>query len=151
MKYKIKYKDLNLAKIRNENGLDFAHFTYRPRQNSYNSTPLDMAARHWRNGKKPKTMDNVQYLLFGNARNYNGAVLSTDDILNSQFIYWSFPMEKLDKVCQDLQCQLGDEFIVMVPPTAELDIWFFRKCDDTKPDIERAIKWGMKPVILPEN
>lgn len=111
----MKYKDLNLKKLREENGLDFAHFTYLPRQCSCCYGPLDLPARYWHRGIKPATMENVQYLLFKNADNGSGSVHRNDDLDDVEHIEWGFPLEKLDKVCEDLQTQLGKEYVVLVP------------------------------------
>ena len=111
----MKYKDLNLKKLREENGLDFAHFTYLPGQCSCCYGPLDLPARYWHRGIKPATMENVQYLLFKNADNGSGSVRRNDDLDDVEYIEWGFPLEKLDKVCEDLQAQLGKEYVVLVP------------------------------------
>lgn len=111
----MKYKDLNLKKLREENGLDFAHFTYLPGQCSCCYGPLALPARYWHRGIKPATMENVQYLLFKNADNGSGSVHRNDDLDDVEYIEWGFPLEKLDKVCEDLQTQLGKEYVVLVP------------------------------------
>ena len=41
----MKYQELNLKKIREDNGLDFAHFTYLRNMCSCCSTPLDLNIR----------------------------------------------------------------------------------------------------------
>lgn len=43
-----KYGDLKLSKLRDELGLDFAHYTYLRGQCSCCYGPLDMSARYWR-------------------------------------------------------------------------------------------------------
>ena len=129
----MQYKDLNLKKIRDDNGLDFAHFTYQKGMCSCCYGPLDMAGRYWRGGKKPVEVQvdgfthyefdgkrvkhgDIQYLLFKNAYNGSGRVTRNDEIEDYTCIGWSFPMEKLEKVCKDLQAQLGGEYVVLMPP-----------------------------------
>lgn len=59
------YKSLNLKKVRDDNGLDFAHFTYLKNQCSCCYGPADLPARYWAGGKRPeKVTDNTQYILF---------------------------------------------------------------------------------------
>lgn len=111
----MQYKDLNLKKLRDENGLDFAHFTYLPKQCSCCYGPLDLPARYWRRGIKPETMDNVQYLLFKNADNGSGFVRRNDELSEVEYIEWNFPLEKLDKICEELQRQVGKEYVVLIP------------------------------------
>jgi len=93
------YKDLNLKKLREEAGLDFAHFTYKRGQCSCCYGPLDMADRYWAKGKRPqkinvtyntngeiasyqydRPLEQVQYILFKNASNGSGTV-TKDDII----------------------------------------------------------------------
>lgn len=117
----MKYKELNLRKIREDFGLDFAHFTYLPGMCSCCYTPLDFPLRYWHGGVKPANMDNVQYLLFKNADNGRGCVKATDNI-EKPYIEWDFPMEKLAPICKALQEQLGNEYVVLIPPNSSLCI-----------------------------
>ena len=110
----MKYKDLNLKQIREANNLDFAHFTYQRGMCSCCYGPKNLPKRYWRNGIIPKH-DNYTYLLFKNADNGSGHVKRDEDIDDYTCIEWRFPEEKLDDVCRDLQEQLGDEFVVLVP------------------------------------
>ena len=48
----MKYGELNLKKIREDNDLDFAHFTYQRGMCSCCYGPWDLPARYWRGGKK---------------------------------------------------------------------------------------------------
>lgn len=93
-----KYGDLNLKKIRELAGLDFAHYTYKKNQCSCCYGPLDMADKYWTPGCKPQKVDyqklecggatwhwdrnpeDVQYILFKNACNGTGWV-TKDDVI----------------------------------------------------------------------
>ena len=112
----MKYKDLNLKKIREDNGLDFAHFTYQKGMCSCCYGPKDLPKRYWRGGVIPEH-DNYTYLLFKNADNGSGIVKRDDEICGNTYdcIAWDFPIEKLDNVCKDLQTQVGDEYVVLKP------------------------------------
>lgn len=111
----MKYKDLNLKKIRDKNDLDFAHFTFKPGMCSCCYGPRDLPKKYWKNGIVANENDDYTYLLFKNADNGSGYVKFTDDIKPYQAISWNFPKEKLVGVCKDLQEQFGDKYIVMVP------------------------------------
>lgn len=113
----MKYKDLNLKKIREDNGLDFAHFTYQKGMCSCCYGPWDLPKRYWKNGIVRDRNEDVQYLLFKNADNGSGVVKGADEICCNLYdcIEWSFPLEKLENVCKDLQAQLGDEYVVFKP------------------------------------
>lgn len=138
----MQYKDLNLKKLRDENGLDFAHFTYLPKQCSCCYGPLDLPARYWRRGIKPETMDNVQYLLFKNADNGSGVVRRNNDIGEIVYIEWSFPLEKMDKICEDLQRQVGNEYAVFIPKDITSCISIVKV--DCKHGIKREFARGKK-------
>ena len=60
----MKYRDLNLKKIREDNDLDFAHFTYQKGMCSCCYGPWDLPKRHWKNGIVREQSEDVQYLLF---------------------------------------------------------------------------------------
>lgn len=139
----MQYGDLNLKKIRDENELDFAHFTYQRGMCSCCYGPLDLPKRYWKGGKKPVEVeidgkwhyeldgqkvntDNIQYILFKNADNGSGHVRRADEIDNYTCIEWGFPMEKLEKVCKDLQEQLGDKYVVLMPTDTYTCIEIFR-------------------------
>lgn len=111
----MQYKDLNLKKIRDDNGLDFAHFTYQRGMCSCCYGPRDLPKRYWRGNSIPADDYDYTYLLFNNADNGSGHVKGTDEIADYTCVGWDFPMEKLEKVCKDLQAQLGDEYVVMMP------------------------------------
>lgn len=67
-------------------------------------------------------MDNVQYLLFKNADNGSGWVKKTDELKDYQCVSWEFPETKLVQICKDLQEQLGDEYVVLVPESKDFCI-----------------------------
>jgi hypothetical protein len=112
----MQYKDLNLKKIRDDNGLYFAHFTYQRGMCSCCYGPRDLPKRYWRGNTIPVD-DNYDYtyILFKNADNGSGHVRGVDEIEDYTCIEWKFPMEKLENVCKDLQAQLGDEYVVLMP------------------------------------
>jgi hypothetical protein len=113
----MQYKDLNLKKLRDDNDLDFAHFTYQRGMCSCCYGPRDLPKRYWRGNVVPADdYDDYTYLLFKNADNGSGHVKRTDEIEDYTCIGWSFPMEKLEKVCKDLQAQLDDDYVVLMPP-----------------------------------
>lgn len=108
------YKDLNLAKVRDDNDLDFAHFTFKKNQCSCCYGPKDMAKRYWKNNTIPEG-DDYTYILFKNADNGSGCVKSTDTIKAITNVSWDFPIEKLNAVCRSLAEQFDDNFKVLVP------------------------------------
>lgn len=110
----MKYKDLNLKKLREDNGLDFAHYTYQEGMCSCCYGPKDLPKRYWKGGIIPDG-DEYTYILFKNANNGSGIVHRDDEIKDYQCIEWRLDDTKLDKVCRDLQEQLGDEYVVLVP------------------------------------
>jgi hypothetical protein len=112
----MKYKDLNLKKIRDDNDLDFAHFTYQKGMCSCCYGPKDLPKRYWRNGVIPEHND-YQYILFKNADNGSGVVKRDDELCDNAYecIGWDFPIEKLENVCKDLQAQVGNEYVVFKP------------------------------------
>lgn len=135
------YGDLNLKQIREDNGLDFAHFTYLKGQCSCCYGPMDMPARYWHRSKKPveirkKTgknasfhyeldgkpfdMDGMKYILFKNANNGSGTVKKSDTIDDYTCIGYSENLygEKLEKICRDLARQLDEDYVVIVPKTS---------------------------------
>lgn len=115
----MKYRDLNLKKIREDNDLDFAHFTYQKGMCSCCYGPKDLPKRYWRNHTIPEGED-YTYILFKNADNGSGVVKRDDEICGNSYecIAWDFPIEKLENVCKDLQAQVGDEYVVLKPKNA---------------------------------
>lgn len=130
------YADLDLIKIRNECGLDFARHTYSKGQCSCCYGPLDMPAKYWAKGKKPKKInvtrnekgrvtsyqwdrdtDEIPYILFKNANNGSGRIKSLDEpVRNYTCVEYHFVSEEQKhKVCQMLQEQLGAEYLVVEP------------------------------------
>lgn len=122
----MQYGDLNLKKIRDDNGLDFAHFTYQKGMCSCCYGPRDLPKRYWRGNIIPDDDYDYTYLLFKNADNGSGHVKKTDEIDDYTCIEWGFPMEKMEKVCKDLQEQLGDEYVVLMPTDTYTCIQIFR-------------------------
>lgn len=110
----MKYENLNLKLVRELNDLDFAHFTYQPGMCSCCYGPKDLPKRYWKGGVIPEHND-YTYLLFKNADNGRGHVKRYEEISDCTYIEWSFPKEKLEQVCYNLQEQLGDEYVVLVP------------------------------------
>lgn len=133
----MQYKDLNLNKLRDDNGLDFAHYTYLKDMCTCCYNPLDFPKKYWRNGEKTKTIDEAQYILFQNADNGSGYVQNTDEIRDIQYVYWQFPMEKMEMVCKDLQQQFGDEYVVAMPQDNSTSIMI---CKSNYPLLEEKIK-----------
>lgn len=122
----MQYGDLNLKKIRDDNGLDFAHFTYQRGMCSCCYGPRDLPKRYWRGNVIPEDDYDYTYLLFKNADNGSGHVKRADEIDNYTCIEWGFPMEKLKKVCKDLQEQLGDKYVVLMPTDTYTCIQIFK-------------------------
>lgn len=112
------YGELDLKRLCKESGIDFAHYTYLEDQLSFLATPLDFPDEYWPDGVKPenKAPSDLSYIIFLNSYDYDGSVVGTDKISDEQFIEWQLPIEKLYKVCQCLQNQLGKDYIVFVPP-----------------------------------
>ena len=136
----MKYKDLNLKKIREDNDLDFAHFTYQRGMCSCCYGPWDLPNRYWRNGQKlPDDGREIQYILFKNADNGSGVVKREDKIKRYQCVSWHFPIEKLENVCKDLQNQVGDDYVVLVPTSHWYTILICKKGED---DIESELQKG---------
>lgn len=122
----MKYRDLNLKKIREDNDLDFAHFTYQKGMCSCCYGPKDLPKSYWK-GKVIPEHDNYTYLLFKNADNGSGVVRGNDEIDDYTCIEWDFPIERLETVCKDLQSQLGDEYVVLKPKNDLSCILIFKK------------------------
>lgn len=108
------YKELNLKKIRENNDLDFAHYTYKNGMCSCCYGPKDLPKRYWKGGAIPEH-DDYTYLLFKNANNGGRIVKRDDEIEDYQCVSWKFPIEKLENVCKDLQTQLGDGYVMLKP------------------------------------
>ena len=140
----MKYKELNLKKIREDNDLDFAHFTYQAGMCSCCYGPKDLPKRYWRNNTIPEG-DDYTYLLFKNANNGSGIVRRDDEICCHSYecVSWDFPIEKLENVCKDLQSQLGSEYVVLVPPNKMHCIIV---CEAGTRYVESHIKDGYKTI-----
>lgn len=122
----MKYGDLNLKEIRDKNGLDFAHYTYKRGQCSCCYGPQDMARRYWKNGIIRED-DNYTFILFKNAYNGRGIVKKEDEVEDRTCIEWRMSKEQLIAVCRDLQSQLGEEYSVKVPESEMICIIIHRK------------------------
>lgn len=130
------YADLNLKKIRDDCGLEFARHTYSKGQCSCCYGPLDMPAQYWAKGKKPKKInvrrskegkiesfewnkdvDKIPYILFKNANNGGGWIKSLNEpVKDYTYVKYHFiSCEQRHKVCQMLQEQLGEEYVVIEP------------------------------------
>ncbi len=108
------YKDLDLAKIRKEFDLDFAHYTFPKGMCSCCYGPKDMSKKYWKNNTIPED-NNYTYILFSNCENGSGVVHENDEIKSLQFILWSFPIEKMSDVCKALLLQLNRNYVILVP------------------------------------
>jgi len=122
------YKDLNLKKLRDECGLDFAHYTYRKGMCSCCYGPKDMAKRYWKDGIIPESGD-YTYILFKNAYNGSGRIKSpSQEIENHTCIQYRFSsIEQQTAVIESLQEQLGDDYIVQTPYNNSYCIVIFTK------------------------
>ena len=112
----MKYKELNLTKIRNDCNIDFAHYTYRKYMCSHCYGPQDLSKKYWKNGEIKE--DNYTYILFENARNTMGYVKPEETIRDIQSIRWVLTPEQLSQVCKELQEQMK-EYTVFVPNSPE--------------------------------
>ena len=136
----IKFKDLNLRKLIEDCGIDFAHYTYTANMCSCCYGPTDMSARYWA-GKTMKERESRRenaketrdytYILFKNANNGCGIVNGDDYVCSAyhnnkkkfwtpnnsmtECVSWRLPDDKLDKVCEWLQGQLGEGYEVVKP------------------------------------
>ena len=108
------YGELDLRAIREACGLDFAHYTYKPNQCSCCYGPQDLPARYWHKGIIRQD-DDITYILFKNAKNCRGTVKAKNYIKNYTCISWKMSPEQLTQVCDMLQAQLGDNYIVEKP------------------------------------
>lgn len=130
------YKDLDLKKIMDAENLDFARWTYSRGQCSCCYGPLDMPARFWKDGKKPRrhflTEDkqmwdyrfngekyderSTQYILFKNACNGSGTVTEDDVIKDYTCIgYRLKDMDQVRRVANMIREQLDDDYVVQIP------------------------------------
>ena len=139
----MKYKELNLKKIREDNDLDFAHFTYQNGMCSCCYGPKDLPKRYWRNNTIAEG-DDYTYLLFKNANNGSGIVKRDDELKRYQCVSWHFPIDKLENVCKDLQEQVGDDYVVLVPTS---DWYTILICKKGEADIESELQNGHYKTI----
>lgn len=110
-----RYWELNLKAIRESNNLDFAHYTYAKGQCSCCYGPENLPSLYWKN----RTIlhgDDFTFILFKNADNGSGAVTKNDAIeFGTCISYHVKDMEQLQRVCLDLQRQLGPLYHVVTP------------------------------------
>lgn len=141
------YADLDLKKIRDDCGLDFARHTYSQGQCSCCYGPQDMGEEWWVKGKKPqkivakrdaagksvsytwdRDIDKYTYILFKNADNGSGRIKSLKEpVKNHTFVEHRVSSnEQLEKVCQMLQEQLGAMYYVEMPEDQNfcIDIYY---------------------------
>lgn len=133
------YKDLNLKAIMEAENLDFARWTYSKGQCSCCYGPEDMPAKYWRNGEKPiyhkqyiikdgrqchhewkgeiyLHLPEYTYILFKNANNGSGTVTKNDIIKDYTCVAYRLKdMEQVKRICDLLQAQLDDDYIVICP------------------------------------
>lgn len=128
-----KYKDLDLAKIREEHGLDFAHYTFQPGQCSCCYGPMQQPGAFWRGGKrpvyhpksrsytlggKPFDTENMRYILFENADDgsTSGCVDGEDVIENYTYVKYQLrDLEEVEKISEAIAEQLDDDYAVLIP------------------------------------
>ena len=139
----MKYKDLNLKKLREDNDLDFAHYTYKDGMCSCCYGPKDLPKRYWKNSIIPEG-DDYTYILFKNANNGSGVVYRDDEIKDYQCISWQFDETKLDKICRDLQEQFGDEYVVLVPTKS---LWTIIVCKSGSQYVEQELQGGNYRIV----
>ena len=113
----MKYKDLDLRAIMEAENLDFAHWTYQRGQCSCCYGPEDQPKRYWRNGDRPEdvygypgldeqTRKPIFYFVKiwkGKKYDYNARTILFND------------MAQVQRVCNLLQQQLGEEYEVVCP------------------------------------
>lgn len=133
----MKYGDLNLHKLRDDCGLDFAHYTYKKGQCSCCYGPRDQAAIHWKN-RVIRNDGDITYIMYKNADNCSrGRVKKTDEIRDHDCISWKMPMELLPTVCCMLSQQYGPGFRVFQPDTDFLTIIVAKNSYDMTEDSHR--------------
>lgn len=110
------YGELDLKKIRDELGLDFAHYTYRKGQCSCCYGPKDMALKYWRDRVIPDH-NNYKSILFKNAYNGSGRIKDPSEPIRDYTCieHTNLTHEELLKVAQKLADQLDKEYTVYVP------------------------------------
>lgn len=110
------YKDLNLKKIRDEFGLDFAHFTYQKGMCSCCCGPEDLPKKYWKDGIVKD--NNYSYILFKNADNGSGVKTRNDVIEDYTCIEWEIP-DSVDvtDICRAILNQLDGDYCIEIPKT----------------------------------
>lgn len=108
------YKDLDLKHLMEVCDIDFAHYTYEEGMCSCCYTPKNFDKKYWRN-EEIRYDNDYSYILFKNSDNGSGVVYENDTIKYGVCVEWGLSNEQLDKVCAELQRQLGDEYFVKKP------------------------------------
>lgn len=129
------YADLNLKKIRDDCGLDFAWHTFNRGQCSCCFGPKDIK-KGWAKGKNPQKIvtkqeangkaaahtpdqdtDNYTYILFKNADNGSGRIKSLNEPVtdHTYILHRVSSPEQMHKICSMLQEQLGPQYLVKEP------------------------------------
>lgn len=111
-----RYEELNLKKLRNELGLDFAHYTYKKGQCSCCYGPKDMALKYWRNQTIPEG-NSYKAILFKNADNGSGRIRAGNEMIQDYTCveHYGLSFEERLKVGKKLKEQLDEEYIVCIP------------------------------------
>jgi len=155
----MQYKDLDLKRMREECGLDFAHFTYLRGMCSCCYGPAQFPAKYWRNNEvipddDPRYKD-ITYVIFKNANNGSGQVSANDTICETSknqrkwgvycntlpvYIQWGMSNEQLWKVLYWLRRNLDKDYHV-IRPTSESECIEIRLTRDmTKESWEREVR-----------
>lgn len=110
------YGNLNLRKIRDELGLDFAHYTYGKGQCSCCYGPQDMASIYWKNRVIPEG-DNFKSILFKNSYNGNGRIKNKSELIRNYtcIMHHNLSFEERIAFAKKLKEQLDDDYIICVP------------------------------------
>lgn len=118
----MQYGKLNLRGLREDCGIDFAHFTYQRGMCSCCYSPTDLPKRYWKNGIVKECGDagiidesQTSYILFKNADNGSGTVKRSDEIEDNTYIEWGLTKKQLPLVLAHLRKQLGDKYEVIEP------------------------------------
>lgn len=153
------YGELNLKKLRERCGLDFAHYTYIKGMCSCCYGPADLPAKYWRDNKVIPDTDprynDIHYILFKNANNGSGEVRSNDTICYPSkqqkkwgcvfgyypvCIEWSLTPTQLEQVLKELRRQLDEDYHV-IRPKDDMECIQIKLSPSMKPeDWEREVR-----------
>ena len=119
------YKELKLRELRDKLDLDFAHYTFQPKQCSCCYGPQDQPALYWKDRKilHGDELNKAKYILFKNADNGSGHVRGTEEICSrrnsgKEYILWnsdSIDDVLLTAICKELQERVGSGYKVIKP------------------------------------